>query len=110
MGQWARGPVGQWVDQSVAVLGGPAHEVERLPGGAPLLGHEDAESLVDDGAGAQRRVELLAQQSLVRSVQDHFQGRGGLSGQSGLVLWLVDLPGERVAARHGEGQPVALSF
>jgi hypothetical protein len=42
--------VGDGAQLEVAVRGGGPQDLERLIGGAPVLAHDDAQGLVDDGA------------------------------------------------------------
>ena len=46
-------PRGQDADLDVGTLRGPAQQVERLVGSAPVLGHQDTFGLLDYGHGIQ---------------------------------------------------------
>jgi hypothetical protein len=50
---------GDVAELDVSVLGGGAEDVEGLVGGAPVLGHDDAQGLVDDGAGGERGAQVF---------------------------------------------------
>jgi hypothetical protein len=52
---------GDLAELEVAVLGGCPQDGEGVGGGAPLLGHDHADGLVDHGPGGQRGAQLAGQ-------------------------------------------------
>jgi hypothetical protein len=57
--------VGDVAQLDVAVRGSGSQDVEGLIGGAPVLGHDDAQRLIDDAAGSQGGFEVAGEFDLV---------------------------------------------
>ncbi|MFH8991329.1 hypothetical protein [Streptomyces sp. NPDC017940] len=80
MGDDAGGDVAEF---DVAVLRGPAEDLEGALGGAALLAHDDAEGLVDEGAWAEGDLEVLAELYVAGDLEGDAEGTGGVSGADG---------------------------
>jgi hypothetical protein len=100
---------GDVAEFAVVVLRVGAQEREGGHGGALLLGHEDAEGPVDDGAGGERLFELGGVLGVGGAAQGEGERGGGLGGEGfgvlagGLVedVWL-----EAVEVERADGEPV----
>src|SRR5437762_14310804 len=80
---------------AVAVLRGPAQEIECDGRGAALLGHQDADGLVDDAAGNHGLGQLRLELGLTGLPQGNRQCRRALPGERLSLLTLRTREGAR---------------
>ncbi|MBW8737260.1 MAG: GAF domain-containing protein [Streptomyces turgidiscabies] len=101
-----RGDLGEF---AVRALRDTAQYAEGVVHVAAQDVHDDAACLVDDGPGAQGRVELfqLGQRGAVGAVADQRGGREVAEGPYGTVLGVVQAAGAKTVEAEGDGEPGA---
>jgi hypothetical protein len=99
----------------VALLGVHPKDIERLVGGAPILAHDHAESLVDHGTGGQRALQVLGHLGSLRHPHVRRINAGSQRGSTGglqrfdhCVEINVLVPGELTLCARRAARPAGI--